>query len=300
MDFFQLGGKSYLAVADKYSGWLSILHFVKDSAQNVVKALRDYFAVFGVSEIVCTDGATAFTASEVQEFFRIWGVEHRVSSAYHPTSNKRAEIAVKSAKRLVRDNLGPGGALQSDKMLRALLAHRNTPDAVTGLSPASIVFGRQLRDHIPRRSYVPQLVWSEVAQKREEAFLKRHYANAEKVERGARVLKELNIGDHVYIQDQYGNSPRKWSKSGVIVESAGYDSFIVKVDGSGKVTRRNRQFLRRFTPFQSSKTIAGVEKVNCDENRKIECVGEYGVPEILGKILDSPLSSAVAISSGEL
>ena len=80
------------------------------------------------------------------EFLRRWGVKHRVSSAYHPQSNGRAEVAVKTAKRLLRSNVGPSGALDSDRLLRALLQLRNTPDPDCSVSPSQIVFGRHLRD----------------------------------------------------------------------------------------------------------------------------------------------------------
>jgi hypothetical protein len=55
----------------------------------------------------------------------------------------------------------------------------------------------------------------------------------------------------VYIQDQHGKTPKRWNKSGIILEVEPYDSYLVKVDGSGKVTKRNRQFLRRFEPFSA-------------------------------------------------
>ena len=53
----------------------------------------------------------------------------------------------------------------------------------------------------------------------------------------------------MYIQDQTGKTPRKWNKSGLILENQSHDSHLVKVDGSGKVTKRNRQFLRKYQPF---------------------------------------------------
>ena len=65
----------------------------------------------------------------------------------------------------------------------------------------------------------------------------------------AKKLKELQAGDTVYIQDQDGPSPRKWTKSGTILETLPHNSFLVKVDGSNKVTKRNRQFLRHYVPF---------------------------------------------------
>ena len=49
------------------------------------------------------------------------------SSAYYPQSNGRAEAAVKSAKRLLKMNTGPGGSLDTDKVTAALLQYLNTP-----------------------------------------------------------------------------------------------------------------------------------------------------------------------------
>ena len=47
-----------------------------------------------------------------------WGVGHRFLSAYNPKSNGRAEVAVKSAKRLLSANTGPAGSLDTDHFLR--------------------------------------------------------------------------------------------------------------------------------------------------------------------------------------
>ena len=47
-------------------------------------------------------------------------------------------------------------------------------------------------------------------------------------------------GDIASIQDQPGNTPRMWSKTGTVLEVLSHDSFLVRVDGSNKVTKRNR------------------------------------------------------------
>ena len=63
-----------------------------------------------------------------------------------------------------------------------------------------------------------------------------------------RPLDPLQIGDRCYIQNQAGNHPKRWDRSGTIVESPGFDSYTIKVDGSGRLTRRNRRYLRKFMP----------------------------------------------------
>ena len=114
-----------------------------------MKTLKEYFSTFGIAQQVTSDGGTQFTSSVTQRFFKDWGVSHRVSSTYFPHSNQRAEQGVKSAKRMLRENIGGDGSLNTDRFLRALLLHRNTPDRDTGLSPAKIIFGRATRNFFP-------------------------------------------------------------------------------------------------------------------------------------------------------
>ena len=97
-----------------------------------------------------SDGGPEFIAGETQEMLKRWGVNHDPSSAYFPQSNGRAEVAVRITKRILEDNVGPNGSLDNDKVVRALLQLRNTPDRDCGLSAAEVLFGRRLKDSMPR------------------------------------------------------------------------------------------------------------------------------------------------------
>ena len=250
-DFFSHEGKTYLTVVDKYSNWINVMKLQKDDSRNLIMALRQYFTVYGVCEVLATDGATVFTLRKFDKFCKLWGVKQRISSAYFAQSNKRAEVAVKSAKRIIMDNLSPTGSLETDKFARAILLHRNSPDPETGISPAEIVFGRPVRDHLPRPSYKPRAEWTELATRREEAYVHRHFRKCENFNKKVFKLKPLLAGQAVYIQNQVGPNPNKWGKSGTVVEVLPHSSYMVKIDGSNKVTKRNRRFLRAFTPFIS-------------------------------------------------
>ena len=251
-DFFTTAGHTYAALADRYSNWLSVLKLKQDTSEALIAALKDYFATFGVPEMLSTDGASIFTSHTFKDFCARWGIEQRISSAYHPRSNKRAELAVKHAKRLVSDCLGPNGGLNTDAMARALLSHRNTPDALTGVSPAQVIFGRVLRDFLPISPgrYTPRQEWRLTADQRERAYAKRHIKTDKALHARSRSLPPLKAGDIVSIQDQSGNNPRRWSKTGKIVEVLNHDSYLVKIDGSRRISKRNRQYLRKLTPYQ--------------------------------------------------
>ena len=90
-----------------------------------------------------------------------WNVSHRFSSFYFPYSNPHAEMGVPTEKRMLRENSTPGGSLDTNIFLRALLCHRNTPDRDTGRSPAQVVFGRHIKDFFPIKpnKFKPRVEW---------------------------------------------------------------------------------------------------------------------------------------------
>ena len=258
-DFFDFGGHHYLVVGDRLSGWPEVYSTPTGSAhagaRGLIACLRSLFATFGVPEELSSDGGPEFTASQTQNFLAKWGVHHRKSSAYHPQSNGRAEVAVKSAKRLLRSNINPSGSLDNDKFLRGILQLRNTPDPDCKISPAEIVFGRPIRDAF---SFINRLdkfsnkaikpVWREAWSAKESALRTRFVKTSEKLNEHSRKLEKINIGDHCFVQNQTGNYPKRWDRTGVIVEVNPHDQYTVKIDGSGRLTVRNRRFLRRFQP----------------------------------------------------
>ena len=136
-DYFSYMGNKYLVIVDRFSNWISV-HTVKTGAgaDTLVKMLRTFFLTYGVSSELASDGGLEFVSSTTQEFLKEWGVHLRLSSAYHPHSNQRAELGVKTAKRFIRDNVDKSGSLDNDKFGRALLYYRNTPCCDLKLSPA--------------------------------------------------------------------------------------------------------------------------------------------------------------------
>ena len=73
----------------------------------------------------------------------------RNSAAYYAQSNGRAELAVKTAKRMLLGNCDDKGDIDNMRFARALLQFRNTPLQGINLSPAQILYGRELKDCMP-------------------------------------------------------------------------------------------------------------------------------------------------------
>ena len=64
-------------------------------------------------------------------------------------------------------------------------------------------------------------------------------------------LPPLRVGDHVRIQNQTGLHPTKWDKTGVVIQVRQFDQYNVRIDGSSRVTLRNRKFLWQYVPVQT-------------------------------------------------
>ena len=50
---------------------------------------------------------------------------------------------------------------------------------------------------------------------------------------------------------QYDKYPRKWDRSGIVREICPFDQYLIQIDGSKRLTKRNRKFLRRIKPASS-------------------------------------------------
>ena len=122
MDYFQEGHHHYLSVVDRFTAWLIIYHFPQQATSSkLISKCRDIFTCYGVAEIVDSDGGPQFSANEFTEFMKDWGVQHRLSSVDYPQSNGRAELGVKSAKRIINNNTSPNGSLNNELAARAIL-----------------------------------------------------------------------------------------------------------------------------------------------------------------------------------
>ena len=249
-DYFSFNSKNYLVLVDRYSNW-PIVFKEPGTADNLVYRLREIFQTFGVPEELTSDGGPQFTAGVTTHFLTAWGVHHRITSVANPHANSRAEIAVKTVKRMLQANTNATGSLNIDSFQRAMLIYRNSIDPETKTSPAMILYGRPIRDPIPAPlgKYCPHQTWQETLANREKALAKRHSREREKWSEHTRELKPLDVGDHVYVQNLVGNNPLKWERTGVVVDVLPFKQYKIKLDGTGRITLRNRKHLRQFVPF---------------------------------------------------
>ena len=136
---------NYLVIVDQYSNW-PIVEKAQDGSKGLIAVLRRTFAMYGIPDELSSDGGPEFIAHDTRSFLSDWGVHHRLSSVAFPHSNCRAEVGIKTIKRLIINNTGPGETLNIDKFQKAILQYRNTPEQATMLSQAMCIFGRPIKD----------------------------------------------------------------------------------------------------------------------------------------------------------
>jgi hypothetical protein len=247
MDVATVNGKKYGVFCDRYTGWPGV--YYGEAAQDADDCLRKLSEDYGCPETLTTDGGPCYISAKVQQTMKDYGIRHRLTSVANPHANARAEIAVKTIKRLLKENMTITGKLDTTKMSRALLQYRNTADRDTGLSPAQALFGRELRDFLPRgKETLMGDKWHKLAEQREKKLATREERDRTKWSEHVKKQKTLAPGDHVHVQNQRGNTPKRWDKHGVVVASKGHDQYDVRLDGSRRLTLRNRKFLRPFHP----------------------------------------------------
>ena len=104
-DFVDINGKNYLVYANRYTGWVEVALMPTGKAKTVCDTLRTWFYTYGAPEELSADGGPPFESQEYDSFLKNWGVQKCTSSANYPQSNGQAELAVKTAKRILAGNI---------------------------------------------------------------------------------------------------------------------------------------------------------------------------------------------------
>ena len=122
------------------------------------------------------------------------------------------------------------------------------------------VFGRDVRDGMPflQVKYNPHEFWKETLDNKEKALARRHIHGVKRWSENTKPWPKSSLGDDVYIQNLVGNHPRRWERTGKIVECKDFDQYNVKIDGTGRCTLRNRKHIRKFTPVSLSENPSPV------------------------------------------
>jgi transposase InsO family protein len=131
---------------DYFTKWQEAYTIPNQEASTVVEALVANFYHFRVPRELHSDQVRNFESHLIQEGLQCLGVSKTCTTPLHPQSDNMVESYIKT----VEEHLRKFALRQRDwdaRLCTFLLAFRASTHDATGLTPASLVFGREL--HLP-------------------------------------------------------------------------------------------------------------------------------------------------------
>ncbi|KAG0725943.1 hypothetical protein GWK47_037600 [Chionoecetes opilio] len=123
------------------------------------------------------------------------------------------------------------------------MQYLNTPPQGSEASPAQLITGRQLRDAIPVDTSLYEVSerWAWLLRERERAMARSGDSAASRMTQTAHNLEPLTPGLRTRILNPGSG---RWDRAGTVLETTAPRQYLVRLDGSGRTTIRNRRHLR--------------------------------------------------------
>lgn len=114
------------------------------TAKEISWLLWEYITMFGPPKVILSDNGTEFVNSIVDSMLRMVGVEHRVTSAYHPRTNGQTERLNATIVSSLRKHALEDRSNWNKWIPYVLLAYRTRVHSSTNFTPFELMFGRKM------------------------------------------------------------------------------------------------------------------------------------------------------------
>ena len=114
-------------------------------ATEIVEHLFFFISQFGAPDTLLSDQGTEFLNACVAELLKKTGTEHRVTSAYHPNTNGLTERFNQTMVTVLRKHCESNPQDWYKWLPYVLMSYRTRIHSTTGMSPFSLMFGRQMK-----------------------------------------------------------------------------------------------------------------------------------------------------------
>jgi transposase InsO family protein len=132
-------------MVDYVSKWVEVMPCRKASMEESVAMIKSMiFPRFGTPRILISDGGTHFTGKNFKKCLSKLGIEHRVSTAYHPQTNGQAETLNRQLKSILNKTIEKGGKDWSKKIRRSFVGVSNDIQDTDRYDPLSIRLWKSL------------------------------------------------------------------------------------------------------------------------------------------------------------
>jgi transposase InsO family protein len=140
------GHKYCLVLVDVFTGFVVLEPIANKEASTIARAIWKICCVIGVPKILQTDNGREFSNKVVNTLCRLTGVNRKFIAPYNPRSDGKVERVVKVVKDTIVKLLHGASALWPLYIPYVQLVYNNKVRELTGSSPFSLMFGRQLNE----------------------------------------------------------------------------------------------------------------------------------------------------------
>lgn len=260
---------SYLVLIDYYSRWMEVVKLSSKSCTSVINALKGIFSRYGIPKIVISDNVP-FNSHDFHLFCKDWNFDLVTISPHHSCSNGLAEKAVGIFKKMLQKS-----EIDKKDISLYLLNYRNSPVANLEYSPAQLLFSRNLRSKLPLSSddLKPKVVCDPNVICKKSQIRQYNKTSLEKE-------SVFSSKDNVWVQ----NIKLKVWEPAKIIKVLKNRSYLVKMNNSGQLYRRNSHYIRKRFGSQS-------ELETFDNNLDLESDNESIEQQAMGNDISVESSS---------
>ena len=253
------GNRVVLVLADYFTKWPEAIALPNQDAQTIASALVEKFiSIHGVPNEVHTDQGRNFESKLMEEVNGLLGARRTRTTPLHPQSGGLVERLNRTLTKYLAMFVAENQDDWDTKLPLFLLAYRSAPQETTGLSPAQLVFGRDLNlpnslvRHPPHRT---DFTTPYAFRLREELEQVREFAH-ERMKVKMRTQKEhfdrrarqpaFKVGDWVWVHDpkrKQGICPKlqpQWTGPWIVSKKRNEVLFEVKMGRRKRLLHANR------------------------------------------------------------
>jgi RNase H-like domain found in reverse transcriptase/Reverse transcriptase (RNA-dependent DNA polymerase)/Integrase core domain/Integrase zinc binding domain/Chromo (CHRromatin Organisation MOdifier) domain/Retrotransposon gag protein/Zinc knuckle len=140
------GYKALLVIICVFTGFI-ILRPIKTTSADIIAAeLWSVFCLLGVPKILQSDNGPEFTNEVIRALVKLTGVEHRFISPYNPRADGKVERSIQTIMSIIKKLIHGNETNWTLFVPFAQLSFNNKIAELTGSTPFSLMFGRQLNE----------------------------------------------------------------------------------------------------------------------------------------------------------
>ena len=142
-----------LVIVDVFTGFIMLRVLLDLETETIARAIWDILCTIGPCKILQHDQAPQFMNNIMKALLNLTGIENRVISAYHPQGDGKVERSIQTIRDILNKSLKGTHELWPLFIPFTQLSYNYRIAELTGSSPFSLMFGRNINELIDYTNY---------------------------------------------------------------------------------------------------------------------------------------------------